>query len=160
MKPDQNKKRCPFCSPLVDETCFASSDNFLAIYNISPILPGHCLIIPKKHLCHFLDIPDNLMLELIQFSRKIIKVLQNVFNTSSYNWTLQEGIEAGQTIDHLHLHIIPRLNNDFKEPGDWYPKLEQKNPQLIDSLLRKKYTSDEMKQITQKMKIAYKQLFL
>lgn len=92
------------------------------------------------------------MLELIQFSRKIINVLLQVFGTKSYNWTLQEGIVAGQTIEHIHLHIIPRQKEDLKDPGEWYPKLEQKNPELIDSLLRQKYTSAEMKQISQQLK--------
>lgn len=148
----QEKKLCPFCSPLVKDACFAESDNFRAVYNLAPILPGHSLIIPKKHISTFLRIDDSLMTEMILFSRKIIRLLNKAFETNSYDWTLQDGIPAGQTIEHFHIHIIPRKTNDLPLPGDWYPLLIQKTNALEDSFTRQKHTKEDMKIIVNKLK--------
>lgn len=148
---DGQKNNCPFCSPVVEKATFAESNNFRAVYNIAPILPGHCLIIPKNHLSSLLDIPTTDMTEMMLFSRKIIRVLSKAFGTSSYDWTIQEGQPAGQTIEHLHIHIIPRTADDLPEPGDWYPRLEASEPMLIDSFLRSKYSYAELKSIVEKL---------
>ena len=147
--------KCPFCSPTVQAACFAESENFRAIYNIAPILPGHSLVIPKKHISSFMEIPDNLMTEMIIFSRKIIRVLNQAFGTNSYDWTLQEGIPAGQIIEHMHLHIIPRKTDDLPQPGDWYPLLKQKEDAMIDSFKREKYSKDEMQKIVKKLNMYF-----
>jgi bis(5'-adenosyl)-triphosphatase len=143
---------CPFCTPIADDACFAESENFRAIYNIAPILPGHCLVVPKNHIESFLEIPDSQMVEMLAFSRKIIKVLNQAFKTNSYNWIIQDGEDAGQTIEHFHLHIIPRKEKDLPEPGDWYPILQHKQDEMIDSLLRAKYSKKELKDIVAKLK--------
>lgn len=143
---------CPFCMPNVKTICFAETANFRAIYNIAPILPGHCLIIPCMHISSFLDIPDSLMTEMIVFSRKVIKALTIAFNTSSYDWTIQEGTAAGQTVEHMHIHIIPRKTDDLPNPGDWYPNLLNQSDKMLDSLERGKLTDSEMKQVVEKLK--------
>lgn len=147
-----DKSYCPFCDPKIENSCFASSQNFLAIYNIAPILPGHTLIIPKQHLSGFLDLDDNLIFEFIQLSKKVIRVLNRAFNTDSYDWTIQDGKAAGQTIDHMHMHIIPRVEGDLPSPGDWYPKLENYQLQDIDSEDRVKLSDAELQTITKHMK--------
>jgi bis(5'-adenosyl)-triphosphatase len=146
---------CPFCLPVVNDSVFAESGNFLAIYNIAPILPGHVLIIPRKHVSRFLEIDDNQMTEMVVFSRKVIKVLEKAFGSKSFNWTIQEGEPAGQTIEHMHLHIIPRQSKDLAEPGDWYPRLIKNESKMIDSLTRPKHTPDEMKKIIQYLRDIY-----
>lgn len=139
--------KCPFCEPNVLKTCFAESENFRALYNIAPIVPGHILIIPKLHLKSFLDIPESILLEYVSFSRKIILLLQDTFMSKSFNWTIQDGIPAGQTVEHMHMHIIPRYENDLPNPGDWYPLLLQKNEEMIDSMNREKISDKNMLEI-------------
>lgn len=92
---------------------------------------------------------------MIIFSRKIIKTLQRTFGTISYDWTIQEGIAAGQTVEHLHIHIIPRKTNDLPQPGDWYPLIMDKNNDLLDSLKRQKLLPTEMLTIVNRLKEAY-----
>lgn len=138
---------CPFCSPNVEKAKFAQSENFIAIYNIAPILPGHVLIISKQHINKFMEVNDKHMTELIKFSRQIIRTLSKAFKTDSFNWTLQEGTAAGQTIEHMHIHIIPRQKNDLPEPGDWYPKLNALETEIIDSLHRPRHNDAEMESI-------------
>ena len=144
-------KYCPFCLPEISELVFTESSNFLAIYNHAPILPGHSMIISKKHTASFVDLKPEIRSEMIELSVKAISMLQKAFKTKAFNWTIQEGIEAGQTINHLHMHIIPRKEKDLPYPGDWYPYLEKEFiGKIIDSDLRPQYSFDELKKIVER----------
>lgn len=150
---------CAFCHPHVQENHFARSENFLAVYNIAPILPGHSLIIPKWHVLSLMALSEQELCEMMLFSRKVVQVLMNVFGHTGFDWTIQEGIEAGQTIPHLHLHVIPRAQNDLPQPGDWYPRLKQSELEIIDSSARPKLSFDELQTIAAKLKEAAKEVF-
>jgi bis(5'-adenosyl)-triphosphatase len=143
---------CPFCREDVQAGHFAASGNFLAIYNLAPILPGHSLIIPRGHILSLMELSDPELCELTLFSRDIVKVLQKAFGSRAFDWTIQEGLEAGQTIPHLHLHLIPRAQGDLPQPGDWYPLMQQSELEIIDSAARSKLTEDQMQAIVIKLK--------
>ena len=143
---------CPFCYPLVLKACFAESNNFRAIYNIAPILPGHSLIAPKNHYQSFLELPDAYLTELILFSKDIAQFLNKTFNTTSFDLTIQDGVPAGQSIPHLHIHIIPRHAGDLSTPGDWYPRLIESTQENIDSDNRPKLNSEELQSIVSHLK--------
>ena len=87
---------CPFCMESIADETFAESQYFRAIYNISPILPGHSLVIPKRHVSSFLELTDGEACEMTLFSREIAAKLVEVFSSSGFNWTIQEGAVAGQ----------------------------------------------------------------
>lgn len=150
---------CPFCEPNVFLASFAKSKNFRALYNLSPVLPGHCLIVPKDHIEKFQEISDLEIAEMVIFSRKIMAVLKEAFNTESVSWTIQEGAPAGQTISHMHLHIIPRQKEDLPEPGDWYPLLEKNENKMIDSFNRIKHTPQEMQKIIHHLSSLFDSLY-
>ena len=137
-------KICPFCDNNISEVAFAESENFRAIYNISPILKGHSLIITKRHIISFLDFNDDELNELAVFSRRTVKILMKSFNCEGFNISLQEGIEAGQSQEHFHLHIIPRKPEDLSDQGEWYNKLQEVEHGIIDSPERKKLSRMEM----------------
>ncbi len=146
--------KCVFCSNEIQSNYFLNSQNFLAIYNQSPILPGHSLIIPRQHKTSLMDLSDSMASELMLFSRKTIGLLQKAFQCSHFNWTIQDGESAGQTIMHMHMHIIPRKDNDLPNPGDWYPKLcnEFDSDNNIESFNRSKHNKDELIRITKFLK--------
>lgn len=141
---------CPFCELLhYNDLIISSSEHFVVIYNQAPILPGHVMVIPKEHIERVLDLNQKAQVEMMTLSLDTIKVLLQVFKAKAFNWVIQEGTEAGQTIAHLHMHLIPRKEQDLPDPGDWYPRLkESQNNLLIDSNLRKKHSRDDLKQIT------------
>ncbi|MCG8700188.1 MAG: HIT family protein [Bacteroidales bacterium] len=143
---------CPFCMPGVKKSLFAESENFRAIYNIAPILPGHSLIIPKTHYEAYLDIPDYQLLELVQFQRTVMNKLEKAFKPDGFDITVQDGVCAGQTVNHTHVHIIPRYENDMPNPGDWYPKLEKNQKKIIDSVSRANLNDQQMKDIIEMLK--------
>lgn len=149
---------CPFCSPIVENATFASSENFLAVYNIAPILPGHTLIIPRKHLTDLLQLDDNYLFEMMSFSKKIIHLILEEFLSEGFDFTIQDGHSAGQTIEHLHAHIVPRYSGDLPDPGDWYPLLHQKKDEILDSFSRRKITDVQMQKIIHHLKMKFDKL--
>lgn len=138
------KKTCPFCDSNVSNIMFSESESFMAIYNIAPILPGHSLIIPKKHLVSFMEFSDEELSEFIIFSRKVTKQVLKAFNCEGFDFSIQEKKEAGQTINHFHMHIIPRKPGDLGASGDWYEKALDNEKHLIDSSSRERLPIDEM----------------
>jgi bis(5'-adenosyl)-triphosphatase len=145
---------CPFCSPAILNYAFLESDKFLAVYNIAPVLPGHSLIITRAHITSIMELTDNELYEFVRFSRKAIRILMSVFQTEAFNWTLQEKEEAGQTIAHMHIHIIPRKPEDLPEPGEWYPRMMNNIDNFIDSSKRPRLTQAEMKSVIERLRNA------
>jgi len=115
---------CPFCKPDSHASAFAFSGDIKAVYNLSPILPGHSLVIPMKHVTSLFDLNEEEISAFFSFARKVTAFLCEVYESDAYDWSLQEGTEAGQSIEHLHLHIIPRKPGDLPDGEDWYGKLQ------------------------------------
>jgi bis(5'-adenosyl)-triphosphatase len=102
-----------------------------------------------------MDLNELELCEFVTFGRKSLKILLRAFDARSFDWSIQEGEEAGQTVPHLHLHLIPRKPNDLARPGDWYSELCKSRPEIIDSELRVNLTPDQMKEmVTNLRKIA------
>ena len=138
---------CPFCNHAIENAVFGKTEYSRAIYNISPLLPGHSLIVPERHVSTPYELTSAEFEDLMFFMRDVSKLLRQAYDADGINWTLQEGEPAGQTISHLHFHLIPRNPADFPDPGDWYPKL--KEHQNIDSARRPKLTPEQMKEIVE-----------
>jgi bis(5'-adenosyl)-triphosphatase len=99
-----------------------------------------------------MGLSDSELSEMMVFARNVVRILLKAFGASAFNWTIQEGEEAGQTVPHLHLHLIPRESNDLPQPGDWYPLLKKSETEIIDSDTRPKLTPDEMRTIVEKIR--------
>ncbi len=150
---------CPFCDQQIKSSVFYRQGNTLAIYNIAPVLPGHSLIIPEKHITSLLDLNQEEMLEFFSTARATLQILMKAFHTDAFDWSVQEKPEAGQTIEHLHLHIVPRLKNDLKQPGEWYPLVQQNDTEIIDSLNRQRMSRETMQQIVRELRKTARELF-
>ena len=144
---------CPFCSPDNQRIAFAESGSFLALYNIAPIFPGHSLIIPRMHVKSLRSLSDDLVSELFLFARQVTDVLLSFYHSDAFNWSVQDNESAGQTVPHLHLHIIIRQPDDLPQSGDWYQLLDkEKNP---DSSRRPRLNSIEYSKIVKQLKAAF-----
>jgi bis(5'-adenosyl)-triphosphatase len=146
------KKSCPFCLNNDSQFYFLKDKNFKAIYNKSPILPGHSLIVPNRHVERFSELTDEELAGLLLFTKKVNELLDHFFPNSGFNWTIQDGAAAGQTMPHLHVHVIPRKEGDLPDPGDWYPLLEQVDNAYLDSSLRPTLSEEQLLEITEKLK--------
>lgn len=150
---------CPFCDQNIMSSVFYRQGNTLAIYNIAPVLPGHSLIIPEKHITSLLDLSQQEMLEFFGTAQTALRILMRAFHTDAFDWSVQEKPEAGQTIEHLHLHIVPRLKGDLKQPGDWYPLIQNNDAGIIDSLNRQRIGREDMQQIVRELRKTARELF-
>lgn len=154
-KPGEN---CHFCREEVVGKSFCTSPGFSALYNISPILPGHSLIIPDNHYISLFELSEKELGEMMVFARKITAVLKTVFNCDGFDWTIQDGISAGQTVPHLHLHIIPRKPKDLTDGGEWYSKIQKNEAQMLDSDQRERISDKEYNAITARLSEASKSI--
>jgi bis(5'-adenosyl)-triphosphatase len=148
----ENSIKCPFCDPAIHSAMYDEIADFLAIYNIAPILPGHSLVIPRKHISGLLELSPGEISAFFNFATRIVRILSKAFHTDAFDWSIQEKPEAGQTIDHLHLHIVPRMKNDFPSPGDWYPFIQHNDSQIMDSFDRPQINQQAMQQIVRELK--------
>lgn len=138
------KADCPFCHADIKRSVFAEEGKFWAVYNIAPILPGHSLVIPRGHVESVMRLSEEELGQFAVFARRVTKVIWEAFDASRFYWAIQDAEEAGQTVSHLHMYIIPRTSDDLPNEGDWYAKLEQGQAQGIDSKDRLHLTPDQL----------------
>ena len=108
-------KPCTFCT-LPESRVIDSSQHGLVIRDAYPISPGHTLIIPKRHTGSFFDLSGEERNELLMLLDKAKAALDAEFSPHSYNIGINDGAAAGQTVPHLHIHLIPRYNGDRPDP--------------------------------------------
>lgn len=105
---------CPFCKGKIDplivgEHCVSILDQF-------PVTEGHCLVIPKRHVSSIDDLTDRELKDLYVVIQQTKHMLCEVYQPDGFNIGINEGEAAGQTVEHLHIHIIPRYEGDVVCP--------------------------------------------
>lgn len=130
---------------------FYETTDFLAIYNIAPILPGHSMIITRNHITSVMQLSDKQIADLMLFARKTTGFLLAEFSSAAFDWSLQDGEAAGQSVPHFHLHIIPRRPNDLPDDNEWYEKLPENESALLDSRMRNRLDNDQYSRISLKL---------
>lgn len=104
---------CAFCDPTVlKNQTFYEDDLVLALYTHKPILPGHCLIVSKRHVERFEMLTDAEITQIGRVIKKVNQAVEKVFETSSYLLLQKNGLEVGQSVPHVHFHYIPRKAGD------------------------------------------------
>ena len=144
---------CPFCRPDIQKNAFAASGSFLALYNKAPILPGHTLIIPGVHIESLRSLTDDQISVFFRFAREVTETLLSYFHADAFDWSIQDNTAAGQTVPHLHLHIIIRHTADLPAPGDWYPLLDAWEKRGSDD--RPQLSANDYEKITARLRSAY-----
>jgi len=106
---------CPFCQ--LDPTHIITSNNYaFAILDGFPISPGHALIIPKRHIASLFEATRQEREALFDLLEMVKIELQEKFNPNGFNIGINDGAAAGQTVMHLHIHLIPRYAGDQPDP--------------------------------------------
>jgi diadenosine tetraphosphate (Ap4A) HIT family hydrolase len=106
---------CPFCT-LLPERIIDSNDLALVIRDGYPVSPGHTLVIPKRHIGTWFEITQAEQQALLDLLAKAKAVLETEFKPDGYNIGINDGPTAGQTVPHLHMHLIPRYKGDQEDP--------------------------------------------
>ncbi|MCX7776202.1 MAG: HIT domain-containing protein [Spirochaetaceae bacterium] len=100
-------------SPDVDRLIVHETARFLVTLNLYPYNPGHLLVFPKRHVLDLRELDRDESLEQDRIVRLCLDVLDRYGKPSAYNIGYNMGLNAGASIEHLHLHIIPRYPREI-----------------------------------------------
>ncbi len=106
---------CPFCT-LPAERIIQENEHCVLVLDAYPVSQGHSLIIPKKHVASWFDITTverDSMMSLLDRARE--KAISET-SPDGFNIGINDGAAAGQTVPHLHMHLIPRYTHDQPDP--------------------------------------------
>ena len=115
MSLSKNQIKCVFCN-IKKERIIIENNFFIVVRDNYPISQGHTLIIPKRHIDSFFKLNTEEFKTLQQVLKKAKTDLDSQFQPDAYNIGVNDGELAGQTINHLHIHLIPRYKDDMKNP--------------------------------------------
>ena len=85
--------------------------------NLKPILPGHVLVCPIRPLRRFRDLSPAERVDLFDTVDRVSRMIERTYKASSLNIAIQDGKDAGQSVPHLHVHLIPRAAGDMEDRG-------------------------------------------
>ncbi len=132
-------EECVFCK-IVDgkiPSAKVYEDNkVISFLDILPANKGHCLVVPKKHAQNLIDMDEDDLIATMKAAKKVARALSLSFGNGSFNIVMNNGKEAGQVVNHAHIHLIPRFQKD---------RLRIKWSHL-------KYEENEMKEYAEKVK--------
>lgn len=109
------KDDCIFCKIIkgdIPSFCLYEDDSFKVILDIEPSSKGHGLIIPKNHADNLFMLNDDDASKALITAKKVSSVMMELLECDGINILQNNGESAGQTVNHFHIHIIPRYKND------------------------------------------------
>lgn len=106
---------CPFCK--LDSSRFIlENEHAVVVHDGYPVSPGHSLIIPKRHISSFFETNPEERSGLLQLLDDMRMVMLRERKADGFNVGINDGEVAGQTVLHLHIHLIPRYFGDMPDP--------------------------------------------
>lgn len=106
---------CPFCT-LPKERIIDCNVSGVVIRDGFPVSDGHTLVIPKRHIGSFFELNEHERYDLFDLIDNAKKVLDTELIPDGFNIGINDGKAAGQTVSHLHIHLIPRYFGDLEDP--------------------------------------------
>lgn len=106
---------CIFCKIInkeIPSSIVYEDDDVLAILDLAQTTLGHTLVMPKKHYANILEIPDDELAHLMSIVKMLAKKISDKLGAKGFNLLVNTNEVAGQTVMHLHVHIIPRYDEN------------------------------------------------
>jgi histidine triad (HIT) family protein len=106
---------CVFCAIAAGEAPairIYEDDGYLAILDIRPFTRGHTLVIPKRHSADLTDTPPQTLADMVTIGQRIARAARATELADATNIGINDGRAAFQSVDHIHLHVLPRRNGD------------------------------------------------
>jgi diadenosine tetraphosphate (Ap4A) HIT family hydrolase len=109
------ESNCPFC--ISDESRVIMANNHaIAFFDDFPVTPGHSLVVPRRHISSFFEATKEEQAALFDLVAEMRQLLLAERNPDGFNIGINDGTAAGQTVMHLHIHLIPRYAGDTEDP--------------------------------------------
>ncbi|SET29029.1 HIT family protein [[Clostridium] polysaccharolyticum] len=108
-------ENCIFCKIIegdIPSTTLYEDEEFKVIFDIFPASKGHVIILPRYHAANIFELPQEITAKAFVLAKKIATVLKKVLGCDGINILQNNGEAAGQTVFHLHIHVIPRFKDD------------------------------------------------
>ncbi|KAJ4771985.1 Bis(5'-adenosyl)-triphosphatase [Rhynchospora pubera] len=125
---------------------FANDDKYVVYVHLNKVV--HVLVCPRREVKRFIDLTPDETSNLWITAQKVGAKLEQFHNASSLTLAIQDGPQAGQTVPHVHIHVIPRKSGDFEKNDEIYDAMDVKEKELKEKLdldiERKDRTLDEM----------------
>ncbi|MBR5474538.1 MAG: HIT family protein [Lachnospiraceae bacterium] len=117
------KADCIFCKiangEIPSATVYEDAD-FRAILDLGPATVGHTLILPKEHFADVCELDEAVAAKVLAVAAKIGKAMKDGLGCAGFNLVQNNGVAAGQTVMHFHMHVIPRYEGGA-EMVSWTP---------------------------------------
>ena len=123
---------CVFCKIVRGElpaNKIYDDNDAVAFMDIGPIVKGHLLVVPKAHYAHLLETPAEVLAKLIVIVQKIAAAQKKALQADGVNIVQSNGRAAGQVVDHIHFHVIPRFASDGHH-WNWKPRQYADNAEM------------------------------
>jgi diadenosine tetraphosphate (Ap4A) HIT family hydrolase len=112
---DSPEPECPFCE-IPANRVLAANDHAIAVLDAYPVSPGHSLVVARRHVVGFFDLDVSEAAGMLELLRHVRSHLEETHAPQGYNVGINVGVVAGQTIPHVHIHLIPRYSRDVVDP--------------------------------------------
>ncbi|MFG1858473.1 HIT family protein [Actinomadura geliboluensis] len=106
---------CPFCDP-ARSRILARSGGWYARFDNYPATPWHVEIVPFEHVDSWFDLSPDVQMAGMSLLAEAADIITSMRQVDAFNWGVNDGPAAGRTIDHLHIHLIPRQFGDQRKP--------------------------------------------
>ena len=106
---------CIFCKIInheIPSSIVYEDDDVLAILDISQVTRGHTLVMPKKHFANIIEADEETVQKCVSVAKRLAEQIVRNTGASGVNVLTNCGESAGQSVDHLHFHIIPRYDEN------------------------------------------------
>lgn len=107
---------CPFCNPNTERELLLESATAYAMFDKFPVSKGHILIIPKRHCSDYFQLNFKEQSACWFIMNKAKEILKKTFSPDGFNIGINVNESAGQTVSHVHIHLIPRFTGDVENP--------------------------------------------
>ena len=114
---DENGIFCKILAGEIPSTAVYEDDDFKAILDVNPAARGHVIILPKNHAANIYELPDEDASKIMIVAKKIATAIEKAYHCDGVNILQNNGEAAGQTVFHLHVHVIPRFKGDTVNIG-------------------------------------------
>ena len=106
---------CPFCAPNASQIIFESTRCF-GLWDGFPVSDGHALVVPRRHVATWFDATPEEQSALLESIERVRHEIVQRYHPDGFNIGINVGAAAGQTVFHLHIHVIPRYQGDVPDP--------------------------------------------
>ena len=152
---------CPFCAPPAARTFYADP-LVIGLWDGHPVSPGHALVVPRRHVTSWFEASSSERTALIAAIDRAKAAIERIHAPSGFNIGINIGASAGQTIFHLHVHLIPRYVGDVADPrggvryvipsqANYLLRVEDSPPKLAPSADRLLWTGGKTEPFNQQL---------